>query len=153
MGRLSHRRRWRGCSGRTLFGLCWACPSCRQFHSPSLRRDSRRPPCRRHPISKADCQTASVAHSLGAAVTTRDVNDFEGCGINVINPWADACAQSSLPQPLQAISAICAASGRPEARRASVATGRQFLAPRLLQTLARCAGWRGRYRRERCSKD
>ena len=38
---------------------------------------------------------------------------------------------------------LCAASGRAEARRASVATGRRLLAPRLLQSLAKCAGLRG----------
>ena len=39
------------------------------------------------PIGVADCQIAAIAHSLGASVATRDVNDFEGCGIEVINPW------------------------------------------------------------------
>ena len=42
-----------------------------------------------HPISQADCQIAAIARSIGAAVATRDVNGFEGCGIDVINPWAD----------------------------------------------------------------
>ena len=40
------------------------------------------------PIGVADCQIAAIARSLGASVATRDVNDFEGCGIEVINPWA-----------------------------------------------------------------
>ena len=39
------------------------------------------------PISVADCQIAAIARSLGAVVATRDVNDFEGCGIEMINPW------------------------------------------------------------------
>lgn len=39
------------------------------------------------PIGVADCQIAAIARSLGASVATRDVNDFEGCGIEVINPW------------------------------------------------------------------
>ena len=42
------------------------------------------------PISQFDCQIASTAHSQGAPVVTRDVDDFEGCGLDVINPWADA---------------------------------------------------------------
>ena len=42
-----------------------------------------------HPISQADCQIAAIARSLGASVVTRDVNDFEGCGTDVINPWAE----------------------------------------------------------------
>ena len=39
------------------------------------------------PISHADCQIAAIAHSNGASVATRDVTDFEGCGIEVVNPW------------------------------------------------------------------
>ena len=41
-----------------------------------------------HPISQADCQIAAITRSSGASVATRDVNDFEGCGIEVINPWS-----------------------------------------------------------------
>ena len=40
-----------------------------------------------HPINHADCQIAAIAHSVGAAVATRDQDDFEGCGVDVINPW------------------------------------------------------------------
>ena len=40
------------------------------------------------PIGHADCQIAAVARSIGAPVATRDVSDFEGCGIEVIDPWA-----------------------------------------------------------------
>ena len=39
------------------------------------------------PISHPDCQIAAVARALGASVATRDVNDFEGCGVEVIDPW------------------------------------------------------------------
>ena len=42
-----------------------------------------------YPINHADCQIAAVARSLGASVATRNVNDFEGCGIGVINPWSN----------------------------------------------------------------
>ncbi len=41
-----------------------------------------------NPISQADCQIAAIARSNGAAVVTRDVGGFEGCGIEVINPWS-----------------------------------------------------------------
>ena len=34
------------------------------------------------PISQADCQIASIARSRGAAVATRDVTGFQGCGID-----------------------------------------------------------------------
>ena len=39
------------------------------------------------PIHYADCQIAAIARSVGASVATRNVRDFEGCGIDVINPW------------------------------------------------------------------
>lgn len=41
------------------------------------------------PISHADCQIAAIARSRGASVVTRDMADFEGSGIDVINPWSD----------------------------------------------------------------
>ena len=39
------------------------------------------------PISQFDAQIAAIARSTGAAVATRNVTDFEGCGINLVNPW------------------------------------------------------------------
>ena len=45
-----------------------------------------------HPINHADCQIAAIARSLGASVATRDVNDFAGCGIAVIDPWSNGYA-------------------------------------------------------------
>ena len=41
-----------------------------------------------HPINHADCQIAAIARCRGAPVATRDATGFEGCGIEVINPWA-----------------------------------------------------------------
>lgn len=41
----------------------------------------------RRPISQFDAQIAAIARSTGAAVATRNVTDFEGCGINLVNPW------------------------------------------------------------------
>ena len=40
------------------------------------------------PISEADAQIASIVHSRGAALATRNAADFEHCGIKVLNPWA-----------------------------------------------------------------
>ena len=40
-----------------------------------------------HPISQAGCQIAAIARSVSASIATRNVSDFEGCGIDVINPW------------------------------------------------------------------
>ena len=42
------------------------------------------------PINHADCQIAAMARSRGASVATRDINGFEGSGVDVINPWSDA---------------------------------------------------------------
>jgi hypothetical protein len=39
------------------------------------------------PISHFDAQIAAIAHCAGAAVASRNVADFDGCGIEMINPW------------------------------------------------------------------
>ena len=39
------------------------------------------------PILDADCQIAAIAQAYGTALATRNVRDFEGCGIEVIDPW------------------------------------------------------------------
>ncbi len=39
------------------------------------------------PISQFDAQIAAIARSRGAVVATRNVSDFEDCGIDVHNPW------------------------------------------------------------------
>ncbi len=39
------------------------------------------------PISHVDCQIAAIARSHGAAVATRNITDFEGVGVELINPW------------------------------------------------------------------
>ena len=40
------------------------------------------------PISQFDCQIAAIARAHGAAVATRNVSDFAGSGIAVIDPWS-----------------------------------------------------------------
>ena len=40
------------------------------------------------PISQADCQIAAIARSRGGAVATRNVDDYTGCGIEVLDPWS-----------------------------------------------------------------
>ena len=47
----------------------------------SARRRSGRP------ISQSDAQIAAIARSLGFDLATRNVSDFEGCGIEVFDPW------------------------------------------------------------------
>ena len=39
------------------------------------------------PISQADAQIASICFTRQAALATRNVSDFEGCGLVIINPW------------------------------------------------------------------
>ncbi|MEM7247442.1 MAG: type II toxin-antitoxin system VapC family toxin [Acidobacteriota bacterium] len=41
-----------------------------------------------HPISQFDAQVAAIARDKGAVVATRNVTDFEGCGVEVFNPWS-----------------------------------------------------------------
>ena len=38
-------------------------------------------------IDSADCQILAIARLHGAAVATRNTDDFIGSGIEVINPW------------------------------------------------------------------
>ena len=42
---------------------------------------------RGRPISAFDALIASIAHSRGAPVATRDTYGFEDCGVVVIDPW------------------------------------------------------------------
>jgi predicted nucleic acid-binding protein len=39
------------------------------------------------PIADADCQIAAIARVAGMPVITRNTRDFEGCGVDLINPW------------------------------------------------------------------
>lgn len=39
------------------------------------------------PIAQFDAQIASIAHSRNATLATRNIGDFEGCGVQLINPW------------------------------------------------------------------
>jgi toxin FitB len=40
------------------------------------------------PVGYADAQIASIARVSGATIATRDTDDFEDCGIRVVNPWS-----------------------------------------------------------------
>ena len=40
------------------------------------------------PISQFDAQIAAICRANDAAIATRNVRDFEDCGIEVLNPWA-----------------------------------------------------------------
>ncbi len=39
------------------------------------------------PISQFDAQIAAIALYAGAKLATRNVNDFENCGVTLVNPW------------------------------------------------------------------
>jgi predicted nucleic acid-binding protein len=39
------------------------------------------------PAAKAFAAIVAVARSRGASIATRNIGDFEGCGVEVINPW------------------------------------------------------------------
>jgi predicted nucleic acid-binding protein len=39
------------------------------------------------PISQIDAQIAAIVRSRGARLATRNVRDFQGCGIEVVDPW------------------------------------------------------------------
>ena len=39
------------------------------------------------PISMADAQIAAICRSHGAAIATRNVDDFADVGVDVVNPW------------------------------------------------------------------
>ncbi len=40
-----------------------------------------------HPISHFDAQIAAIARSAGAAIATRNVTDYDRCGVKILNPW------------------------------------------------------------------
>jgi predicted nucleic acid-binding protein len=40
------------------------------------------------PLEGFDGLIAAIARSRNAAIATRNVNDFDGCGIDLINPWS-----------------------------------------------------------------
>lgn len=39
------------------------------------------------PISQFDAQIAGIVRSRGCTLATRNVSDFEGAGIDLVNPW------------------------------------------------------------------
>ncbi len=41
-------------------------------------------------IGEADCQIAAICRSRGAVLVTRNVRDFEGAQVEVIDPWSDS---------------------------------------------------------------
>ena len=42
---------------------------------------------RGRPIGEADCQIAAICRSRAALLITRNVRDFSGIGIDIVDPW------------------------------------------------------------------
>ncbi len=47
---------------------------------------------RGRPISHFDAQIAAIARQAGANLATRNITDFEQCGVALIDPWSEAAA-------------------------------------------------------------
>ena len=63
------------------------------FNLPAARQYAQILAARRkigRPIREMDAQIAAIARVHGATLATRDVNDFAGCGLTVVNPWDPA---------------------------------------------------------------
>lgn len=41
------------------------------------------------PMASFDLMTAAIALAHGASVATRNIADFEGCGVTLHDPWSD----------------------------------------------------------------
>jgi toxin FitB len=39
------------------------------------------------PINEPDAQIAAIVRANSATLATRNMNDFEGCGVRLVNPW------------------------------------------------------------------
>jgi toxin FitB len=61
-------------------------------HVVSLRERNGRP------ISMADALIASICLSYSASLATRNIADFEGVGLDLINPWDDATEAPPPPE-------------------------------------------------------
>ena len=42
---------------------------------------------RGRPLSYFDAQIAAIARLVGATLATRNVADFQGCGVTLVDPW------------------------------------------------------------------
>jgi hypothetical protein len=60
------------------------------FNLPAARQYAQILAARRkigRPIREMDAQIAAIANVHGATLATRDVDDFAGCNLAVVNPW------------------------------------------------------------------
>jgi toxin FitB len=59
-------------------------PAARAFAPIAVHRRSRG-----RPITLFDAQIAAITRANGALLATRNTDDFEGCGVRLVNPWVD----------------------------------------------------------------
>lgn len=62
------------------------------FDEPAARQFAIIAAARKHmgrPISEFDAQIAAITAAHGASLATRNVADFEHCGIAIVNPWTE----------------------------------------------------------------
>jgi toxin FitB len=62
------------------------------FDSAAARAFSKIASSRRasgRPISQPDAQIAAIAQVRHARLATRNIEDFEDCGLDVVNPWSE----------------------------------------------------------------
>ena len=45
------------------------------------------------PISQFDAQIAAIARRAGAKLATRNIPDFESCGVTLVDPWSGPTAR------------------------------------------------------------
>ena len=57
----------------------------RAAHAFAALSSSRRKQGR--PMSEFDAEIAAIARANAAVLATRNVNDFERCGVQLVNPW------------------------------------------------------------------
>jgi toxin FitB len=59
--------------------------NCAQAFAAILRRRTRAG----QPIQFADAAISAICSAHKATIVTRDISDFEGCGIQITNPWIE----------------------------------------------------------------
>ena len=62
--------------------LCYDEPAAHRYAGIVTSREQRG-----RPIGVADAQIAAICRTIGAALATRNIDDFEDTGIELINPW------------------------------------------------------------------
>jgi predicted nucleic acid-binding protein len=61
-----------------------------EVHLTAISRAEVRTGLAGRPISGADAQIAALARATGATLATRNVGEFDGVGVAVVNPWESA---------------------------------------------------------------